>query len=196
MSAKSIRARLGLSQKEFAELLGVHAMTVSKWERGVLAPNAHQKSVLRALADAAEGSKDAAGVRDETAEARAARSREAKSTRGAARAKPRVAAKARGGSRSAPKQRDPVRFLAEMLGRAYAAPQIDLGTLSATNRFAGRIVEIARGDVMTKVVIEVSPQVRIGAVITTDSVDRLGLEVGTRAIAIIKATEVIVGRGG
>jgi molybdopterin-binding protein len=37
--------------------------------------------------------------------------------------------------------------------------------------------------------------VRIGAVITTDSVDRLRLEVGSRAVAIIKASEVIVARG-
>ena len=44
------------------------------------------------------------------------------------------------------------------------------------------------------VVIEVSKEVRIGAVITTDSVDRLRLEVGSRAIAIIKATEMIVGK--
>ncbi|TAJ05083.1 MAG: hypothetical protein EPO68_16670 [Planctomycetota bacterium] len=57
------------------------------------------------------------------------------------------------------------------------------------------MVQVARGDVMSKVVIEVSPEVRIGAVITTDSVDRLHLEVGAQAVAIIKATEVIVGRG-
>jgi molybdopterin-binding protein len=195
VSAKSIRARLGLSQKEFAELLGVHAMTVSKWERGVLAPNAHQKSVLRALADAAERSSEAKSDRTVIG-VQTSGSGLSKSPRGKGRAKQHAPAKGRRPSRGAPARRDPVRFLSEMLGRAYAAPQIDLGTLSATNRFAGRIVEIARGDVMTKVVIEVSPEVRIGAVITTDSVDRLGLEVGTRAIAIIKATEVIVGRGG
>jgi len=56
-------------------------------------------------------------------------------------------------------------------------------------------VEIARGDVMSKVVIELAPKLRIGAVITTDSVDRLRLEVGSRATAIIKATEVIVAGG-
>jgi molybdopterin-binding protein len=57
------------------------------------------------------------------------------------------------------------------------------------------VVEIARGDVMSKVVVEVAPGVRIGAVITSDSVDRLRLEVGSRAVAIIKATEVILGGG-
>src|SRR5262245_32242891 len=35
-SPKSLRQRLNLSQKELGELLGVHVMTVSKWERGLL----------------------------------------------------------------------------------------------------------------------------------------------------------------
>ena len=72
---------------------------------------------------------------------------------------------------------------------------IDLGALSASNRFPGRIVELKRGDIVSKLVIEIAPGVRMGSVITTDSVDRLGLAVGGQAIAIIKATEVIVGRG-
>lgn len=88
--------------------------------------------------------------------------------------------------------RDPVRFLSQLLDQAYRAPQLDLGTLSATNRFAGRVVQVARGDVMSKVVVEIAPGIRIGSVITTDSVDRLGLQVGSPAIAIIKATEVIL----
>lgn len=157
-SLKPLRTRLDLSQAELGELLGVHAMTVSKWERGVLQPSPHQRRLLRALADAAER-----GLRATPA--------------------------GRG------RKRDPLRFLAEALSHAYGEPQIDLGALSATNRFPGRIVQVARGDVMSKVVIEVSPEVRIGAVITTDSVDRLHLEVGARAVAIVKATEVIVGRG-
>lgn len=155
-SVKSSRTRLGLSQKQLGELLGVHVMTVSKWERGVLEPSEHHKRLLRALGNAAES-----GLR--------------------------AAAPARG------RKHDPLRFLAAALSQSFAGPRIDLGTLSATNRFSGRIVEIARGDVMSKVVVEVTPEVRIGAVITTDSVDRLRLEIGSQAFAIIKATEVIVG---
>jgi molybdopterin-binding protein len=153
---RPVRIRLGLSQKQLAELVGTHAMTVSKWERGVLRPNEHQRRLLQAFADAAER-----GVRVQAGERR----------------------------------RDPVRFLSELLAHAHARPELNLGTLSATNRFAGKVVQLARGDVMSKVVIELSPDVRIGAVITTDSVDRLGLDLGSRAIAIIKATEVIVGGG-
>jgi molybdopterin-binding protein len=152
-SVRALRDRLELAQRELAELVGVHAMTVSKWERGVLAPNAHQRSILRALSDAAER-----GI------------------------------KVRPGERG-----DSLRVLSELLGHAYSQPEINLGTLSATNRFAGRVVELVRGDVMSKVVIEIAPKLRIGAVITTDSVERMGLAVGSSAVAIIKATEVIVG---
>ena len=91
-------------------------------------------------------------------------------------------------------QRDPVRFLSQLLDQAYSRPEVDLGALSATNTFQGTIVELSRGDVMCKLVIEVAPGLRIGSVITRDSVDRLGLAVGARAVAIIKATEVIVGK--
>jgi molybdopterin-binding protein len=157
-SLKSLRARLNLSQKELGELLGVHVMTVSKWERGVLEPNEHQRRILRAFSEAAQGGLRASPL-----------------------------AKGR--------KHDPVRFLTAALSHAHAGARLELGALSATNRFPGRVVEVARGDVMSKVVVEVAPQIRIGAVITTDSVDRLRLEVGSRAIAIIKATEVILGGG-
>ena len=150
---RSVREKLGLSQSELAKVLGTHAMTISKWERGVLRPNEHQRRLLRSFASAAE----------------------------------------RGPRLAAAEKRDPVRFLSELLARAHATPELGLGTLSATNRFPGTVVELSRGDVMSKVVVEIAPDLRIGAVITTDSVDRLGLHVGSRAIAIIKATEVILG---
>lgn len=43
---KSIRKKLNLGQTEFGNLFGVHSMTVSKWERGVLNPNAYQIALL------------------------------------------------------------------------------------------------------------------------------------------------------
>lgn len=158
-SIASLRKRLGLTQGQLAELVGVHAMTVSKWERGVLAPNPHQQRMLASFHAAGERGVKLGG--DKT------------------------------GKRGA--KRDTLKLLSEVLAQAHATPEIHIGTLSATNRFAGRVIELVRGDVMSKVVIEVTPAVRIGSVITTDSVDRLGLAVGSRAIAIIKATEVIVG---
>jgi len=153
MEIKRLRQALGLSQPALAALLGTHAMTVSKWERGKLTPGEHHQRLLTAFARAAER-----GARFDGAEA----------------------------------GQDPVRFLAQLLDQAYRTPQLDLGALSATNRFPGTVVRLVRGDVMSKVVVEIAPGIQIGSVITTDSVERLGLHVGAAAIAIIKATEVLL----
>ena len=42
----SIREALGLSQLQFAQLLGVHPVTVSKWERDVASPTDYQAAFL------------------------------------------------------------------------------------------------------------------------------------------------------
>ncbi len=42
----NLRNALGLSQVEFAQLFGVHPMTVSKWERGVLNPTPYQSAMM------------------------------------------------------------------------------------------------------------------------------------------------------
>jgi transcriptional regulator with XRE-family HTH domain len=42
----SIREALGLSQLQFAQLLGVHPVTVSKWERDLAAPTDYQAAFL------------------------------------------------------------------------------------------------------------------------------------------------------
>jgi transcriptional regulator with XRE-family HTH domain len=51
---RSIRDRLGLTQEQLAQLLGVHPLTVSKWERGVLIPSTHQATLLRSFRKAAK----------------------------------------------------------------------------------------------------------------------------------------------
>jgi putative transcriptional regulator len=43
----NLRKSLRLSQVEFGQLFGAHAMTVSKWERGLLQPTAYQVALLR-----------------------------------------------------------------------------------------------------------------------------------------------------
>lgn len=42
-----IRERLKLTQAQLGQLLGVHPLTVSKWERGTLVPNPHQAAFLQ-----------------------------------------------------------------------------------------------------------------------------------------------------
>jgi putative transcriptional regulator len=48
----NVRTRLGLSQAQLAALLGVHTLTVSKWERGLSRPTEHQEALLTSFAKA------------------------------------------------------------------------------------------------------------------------------------------------
>ena len=47
---KATRKRLGLTQPQLGQLLGVHWVTVSKWERGLLAPDAYRSALLERFA--------------------------------------------------------------------------------------------------------------------------------------------------
>jgi molybdopterin-binding protein len=67
--------------------------------------------------------------------------------------------------------------------------------LSARNRFPGVVVSVEVDGVMALVEIEAGPH-RITAAITRDAVEDLGLTVGSRATAAVKATSVMVERGG
>ena len=52
-----IRSQLGLSQAQLGELLGVHTLTVSRWERGLLQPTAHQVTLLESFGAARKANK-------------------------------------------------------------------------------------------------------------------------------------------
>jgi molybdopterin-binding protein len=64
--------------------------------------------------------------------------------------------------------------------------------LSARNQLKGKIKDVKKGMVMAEVTVEVAPGVEIVAAITTSSVERLGLAVGTEAQVVIKATSVML----
>lgn len=49
-----LRVLSGMSQVELAMLLGIHPITVSKWERDCAKPNLWQKAVVHALAGSPE----------------------------------------------------------------------------------------------------------------------------------------------
>jgi molybdopterin-binding protein len=65
--------------------------------------------------------------------------------------------------------------------------------ISARNSFPGTITEISRGPVSTEVTIKIAPKIEIVSVITTNSAKRLKLTIGTKAYAIVKSDNVIVG---
>jgi molybdate transport system regulatory protein len=64
--------------------------------------------------------------------------------------------------------------------------------LSARNQFPGKVVSLRGGAVMTEVVIDIGGGHRIVSLISTSSAKRLKLKKGSAAVAVIKATEVIV----
>ncbi len=66
--------------------------------------------------------------------------------------------------------------------------------LSARNQLKGKITNVDLGAVMANIKIEVTEPNVITAVITKESAERLGLTDGDDVTAIIKSTEVIIGK--
>lgn len=65
--------------------------------------------------------------------------------------------------------------------------------ISGRNQLLGSIVEVTIDGLLAKVVLTIGDQ-RVTAIITADAVRELGLKPGEPAIALIKATEVMIGR--
>ena len=65
--------------------------------------------------------------------------------------------------------------------------------VSARNCFSGTVSSLDKGAVNAEVVIEVKGGAQVVAIITNESVDRLGLATGKTATAIFKASSVIIG---
>ena len=64
--------------------------------------------------------------------------------------------------------------------------------LSARNRLAGKVVRITKGEAIANVELEVSGQ-RLVASITVEAVNELGLQPGQKVVAVIKASDVMIG---
>ena len=65
--------------------------------------------------------------------------------------------------------------------------------ISARNSLQGTVKSVKLGAVMAEVVVDVAGQ-EVVAAITRSSVERMGIKDGDQVYAIIKATEVMIGK--
>lgn len=97
-------------------------------------------------------------------------------------------------------QREHARFLERINQRARGFREdfalLDNAAMktSARNQFAGVVEALRHGAVNDEVTLRVIGEQRIVAMITSDSRAALGLEVGARAIALIKSSSIIIMR--
>jgi molybdopterin-binding protein len=89
---------------------------------------------------------------------------------------------------------------AEIPGDALAARAVELASAppdpgdvltSARNRFVGLVTRVQLDGVMAQVDIQAGPH-RVVSLLSSEAVRDLGLEVGSLAVAIVKATNVII----
>ena len=66
--------------------------------------------------------------------------------------------------------------------------------LSARNQIKGKVVAVQKGQTTGHVRIDIGHGVVITSSITNEAIDELGLAVGDEAIAVIKASDVMVAK--
>ena len=66
--------------------------------------------------------------------------------------------------------------------------------LSARNQVAGKVLQVHKGQTTSHVTIDVGHGITLTASITNEAVDELKLKKGDKAVAIIKASDVMVGK--
>jgi len=66
--------------------------------------------------------------------------------------------------------------------------------LSARNQLAGKVAEVHKGATTAHVRIDVGHGVVVTSSITNEAADELGLKVGDSVTAVIKASDVMIGK--
>jgi molybdopterin-binding protein len=79
----------------------------------------------------------------------------------------------------------------ERLRRGRAPRRRPVVAQSARNRFEGIVTRVERDRVAALVEVQAGPH-RIVSLVTREAVDELGLEVGSPAVAVVKATSVMI----
>jgi len=81
--------------------------------------------------------------------------------------------------------------LARLAAQLREAPEPGTTPSSARNRLTGIVTRVVRDTVMAQVEIQAGP-FRVVSLMSREAADELGLEVGVRAVATVKATQVSV----
>jgi molybdopterin-binding protein len=71
--------------------------------------------------------------------------------------------------------------------------RMSIQSINVRNQFRGRIKEIISGPVVSEIDVE-TPHGIVTSVITSRSVQELGLQVGAEVIALVKSTEVAIAK--
>jgi len=95
------------------------------------------------------------------------------------------------GKIEAPKIGGRYRFKKSLRDRWLGKKKSGTEDMSGRNKLVGKVTALKRDAIMAQVDIDIGSH-KITAVITRDALDELGLGVGDTAIALVKATEVMV----
>lgn len=68
---------------------------------------------------------------------------------------------------------------------------MSIQAINVRNQFRGTVHEIVRGDAVSEIDV-LTPSGIVTSVITTRSVDELGLKIGSPVVALVKSTEVSI----
>ncbi|HEY5932037.1 MAG TPA: TOBE domain-containing protein [Nitrospira sp.] len=95
------------------------------------------------------------------------------------------------GKIKAPKIGGRYRFTKSLLDRWLGKKTSGADDVSGRNKLVGRVTAIKRDAIMAQIDVDIGSH-KITAVITRDALDELGVRIGDTAIALVKATDVMI----
>lgn len=95
------------------------------------------------------------------------------------------------GKIEAPKIGGRYRFTKALLDRWLGKKKTGTDDVSGRNKLVGRVTAMKRDAIMAQIDVDIGSH-KITAVITRDALDELGLRIGDSAIALVKATDVMI----
>ncbi len=70
---------------------------------------------------------------------------------------------------------------------------MSIAAINARNQFKGKVIDIVTGPVVSEVVVGTAHG-SVTSIITTRSINELGLQIGSDVVALVKSTEVALAK--